>query len=159
MSLNQAINLGVINRLAASVTVSSNLLLTVTPPFLTKQGIRLAPDGDATKFIEVMTGVVPSPEPYIMMTARIGVVKTMPLAAAYQTQFLTNTLLGNVTIRPDVSRGSGGLQPFVLNNAALMSMPDMDFSGENAEFVVSIRGSWYINSALWTGLANLAIPT
>ena len=158
MPINQPLNLGVINRLAASVTVASNALLTVTPPFLAKPSIRLAPEGDVTKFLEVLTGAVPSPEPYQLMTVTIALVKTLPLCAVYQAQFQTNSLIGTVTIRPDVSRGSGGLQPFILYNCGLMTAREMDFGGDSADFGVVIRGTWYVNSALWSGLANIAIP-
>lgn len=146
------ISLGVVNRLAASVTIPLYTSLSVTAQFLAKPGIRLAPEGDTTKFIEMMTGVVPSPEPYVLMTATIALAKTLSVSAAYQAQMQLSTILGQVTIRPDVTRGSGGLQPFVLQDAALMRAENMDFGGDSAEFGVVIRGSWYINSALWSGL-------
>jgi hypothetical protein len=158
MPINQAISLGTLNRLAASVVIGSNPLLTVTSPFLAKQAIRIAPEGDATKFIEVLTGTVPSPEPYQLVTVTIALVKTLPLCALYQAQFQTNTLLGKVTVRPDVSRGSGGLQPFDILNAGLLTAREMDFSGEDAAFVVTMRGVWNVNSSLWSGVANIAIP-
>lgn len=158
VNLNPQQNLGVINRLAASVSVPSYPALSVTPPFLAKQAIRLAPEGDATKFLEVLTGVVPSPEPYQLITVRIALVKTLPLCALYQTQFQQNTLIGNITVRPDVSRGSGGLQPFDIQNAAIMGYGEMDFSGEDPAFQVTLRGSWFVNAQLWTGVANIAIP-
>lgn len=158
MPISQPLNLGVINKLAASVTVASNPLLTVTPPFLAKPSIRLAPEGDITKFLDVLTGAVPSVEPYQLMTATIALVKTLPLCALYQAQFQTNSILGTVTIRPDVSRGSGGLQPFILYNCALMSPREMDFGGDDPAFTVTIKGTWQVNSALWSGLANIAVP-
>jgi len=160
MAVNQnpGINLGVINRLAGSVSVPSFPALSVTAAFLAKQAIRLAPEGDATKFLEVLTGVIPSPEPYQMLTVRIALVKTLPLCALYQAQFQQNTLIGNITIRPDISRGSGGLQPFDIQNAAIMGYGEMDFSGEDPAFVVNLRGSWQVNAALWSGVANIAIP-
>lgn len=159
MALSPIINLGVVNRLAASVTIPLYSSLSVTAQFLAKPGIRLAPEGDTTKFIEVMASVVPSPEPYIMMTATIPLVKTLSIAAAYQAQMQLSTILGQVTIRPDVTRGSGGLQPFVLQQAALMRAENMDFGGESAEFGVVIRGAWYINAALWSGLIATAAAT
>lgn len=158
ISQNPGVNLGILNRLSASVSVPSFPALSVTAPFLAKQAIRLAPEGDATKFLEVLTGVVPSPEPYQMITVRMALVKTLPLCALYQAQFQQNTLIGNITVRPDVSRGSGGLQPFDVLNAAIMSYGEMDFSGEDPAFVVTLRGSWQVNNAMWSGVANIAIP-
>lgn len=143
------VNLGQLNRLSASVTWRSNPTLNVTPPYLAKGAIRLAPDGDATKFIEVLTGVVPSPEPYQMITITINLVKTTALAAAYQSQFQLNTLLGNGTVRPDIQRGTGGLQPFDIYDCGLMTPRELDFSGEDANFPVVVRGYWSINSSLY----------
>ncbi len=94
-----------------------------------------------------------------MMTATIALVKTLSVSAAYQAQMQFSTLLGQVTIRPDVTRGSGGLQPFVLQNCALMRAENLDFGGESAEFGVAIRGAWFINSALWSGLIATAAGT
>ncbi|MGC2161708.1 MAG: hypothetical protein WA634_07370 [Silvibacterium sp.] len=159
MATLSPINLGQLNRLAASVTVQSNALLTVTPPFLAEGALRLAPEGNFTDFIDVLTGMVPSPVPYIALTVHMPLLKTLPLCALYQAQFQTNTVLGAVTVRPDVSRGSGGLQPFDIQNCGLMNFSELDFGGKQAAFVVSIRGTWYANSSLWSGVANIAIPS
>lgn len=143
------IDLGVLNRLHASVTFSDFAPLTVTSESLAKRAIALSPEGDATKFIEVLTGAVPSPEPFQMLTLRIHLVKTLSICADYQTQFKASTLLGKCTVRPDTSIGTDGLQPFDVFNTALMTMGEMDFSGEDASFVVVLRGYWYVNQDLW----------
>jgi hypothetical protein len=143
---------GYLNLLASSVTIQNYPALNVTAAYLAKRSIRLAPEGDTTKYIEVLTGAVPSPQPYLMMTATMALTKTLSLAAAYQSQYQSSVYLGTVTIRPDVSRGSGGLQPFVLQNASLMTPGEMDFGGNEADFMVPIKGYWQISSQLWNGL-------
>lgn len=159
MATLSPLNLGQLNRLAASVTVQSNALLTVTPPFLADGALRLAPEGNFTDFIEVLTGLVPSPVPFIALTVHVPLLKTLPLCALYQAQFQTNTLIGNVTVRPDVSRGSGGLQPFDVQNVGLLGFSELDLGGKQASFVVSMKGTWYANSSMWSGVANIAIPS
>lgn len=149
---NLPLNPGFLNLLASSVTIQSYPALNVTAAYLAKRSIRLAPEGDVTKYIDVLTSAVPSPQPYLMMTATMALVKTLPLAAAYQAQYQTSVYLGNVTIRPDISRGSGGLQPFVLTNASLMTPGEMAYGGEEADFMVPIKGLWLINQALWNGI-------
>lgn len=150
---NLPTNLGQINLLAASVTFPNNTALNVTAQCLAKQGIRLAPEGDVTKFLEVLTGAVPSPQPYQMMTVTIALVKTLPLAAVFQSQFQSNAVVGGFTVRPDVQRGTGGLQPFKVINGSLMTMGEMDFGGGDAAYVVMAKGYWQVNAALWAGLA------
>ena len=149
---NLPLSQGYLNLLASSVTIQNYPALNVTAPYLAKRSIRLAPEGDVTKYIDVLTGAVPSPQPYILMTATMALTKTLWLAAAYQSQYQASVYLGTVTIRPDVTRGSGGLQPFVLQNASLMTPGEMNFGGEEADFMVPIKGVWQVNANLWNGL-------
>lgn len=143
------IDLGALNRLSASVTFVNFPELTVTAESLAKQAIKLAPEGDATKFLEVLTGIVPSPEPYQLLTVTIHLVKTLSICADYQSQFQANTLVGKCTVRPDIQPGTGGLKPFDVLGTALMTPREMSFDGEDPAFVVTLRGYWYVNQDLW----------
>lgn len=143
------VDLGVLNRLAASLTFTAFPTLTVTSESLAKRAIALAPEGDATKFLEVLTGVVPSPEPFQMVTITVNLVRTLSICSDYQAQLQSNTLLGKCTVRPDINPGTGGLQPFDVYNTSLMTFREMEFAGEEAAFVVTLRGAWYINQLLW----------
>lgn len=143
------IDLGVLSRLSASVTFSDHPELTVTAASLAKRMINVAPEGDATKFLEVATGAVPSPEPFQMVTIRIHLVKTLSICADYQNQFNQSTLIGKATVRPDLTIGKGGLGPFDVVKTALMTMGEMEFNGEDPAFVVVLRGYWYVNTQMW----------
>lgn len=143
------IDLGSLNRLSASVTFDDFPELTVTAEVLAKQAIRLAPEGDATKFLEVLTGVVDSPEPFQLLTLTIHMVKTLSICADYFAQFQASTKLGKATVRPDLNPGQGGLPPFDMYNTSLMTPREMDFSGEDPAFVVTLRGTWNVNQDLW----------
>jgi hypothetical protein len=145
MAYNPLISVGTLNRLIASVIWPSFPALTVTAPFLNKDGIRLAIDGEATKFLPAMVGAVPSPEPYQLVTMTINLLKTQPLAALYKAQYESSTLLGNCTVYPD----SAALPAYQLSNVALESVRELNFSGEDAGWVVVSRGTYYVNSTLW----------
>ena len=156
---NPLIQYGNLNRLVASVTWANFPSLTVTAPFLNRDGIRLALDGDATRFLGAMAGAVTSPEPYQMCTLTINLVKTQYLANQYKAQMETSTLLGNCTVRPDVpilssiagvTTGLGGLEPYDLTNMAIESVREQSYSGEDAGWTVVCRGYYLINSALWS---------
>lgn len=136
---------GTLNRLLASVVVPSFLKLTVTPPFLGKNGISLRFSGEATKFIPTLTGVVTSPEPFQMVELTITLLKTQPLAQLYETQRVTQSLIGNVTVRPD----SAVLGPYKLLECAIQNVGDLRFNGEEADYGVMIQGYYPINSSLW----------
>lgn len=144
------IPLGSLNRLVASVTFPQNTSLNVTPPYLGRRSIRFTPDMDMTTFINMLTGMVPSPEPYVGVTLTVNLNKALSLAATWQQQYLSNTVLGPCTVRPDVPGSAGGIQAFDLDNTAIMRMSDMGFDGEDAVIAFSVRGTMYINNVVWS---------
>jgi hypothetical protein len=158
------LNQGVLNRIKASITVASNNALSVGPTNLGREGIRLTLEGNATDYFPTMTGAVPSPAPYQVATLTLNLLKTQTVANVYQNAFLTSTLLGQVTVYPDVSVASnvppptaGGAQAglaasqnpilaYVLLNSVLESVNPMTFSGEEPLYVVTIKGYILVNS-------------
>lgn len=143
---NPLVPQGTLNRLVASVIWKSFLELTVTAPFLGREGISLAFDGEATTFIPTLTGNVISPNPFQMVTLTINLLKTQPLAQLYETQRQSNAQLGDGTVRPDAAT----LAPFKLINCAIQEVRELRFSGEDAGYAVTIRGAYPVNNALWT---------
>ena len=142
---NPLVDQGTLNRLKGSVVWQNFSALNVTAPFLNREGIRLALDGDATRFLPTLTGAVTSPEPYQMVTLTINLLKTQGLAAQYKRQMETQTVLGDCVVRPDTI----ALPPYDLVNCALESVRELSFSGEDAGFSVTVRGYYNINSSLY----------
>ena len=142
---NPQIPQGTLNRLVASVVIPAVPALNVTPSFLNKEGIRLAFDGESTKFLPTMTGAVTSPEPYVMVTVTINLLKTQALANAYEQQRQTQSLIGNIVVRPDTT----ALAPYDITNCAIESVRELAFSGEDAGYAVTIRGYYLVNQSLW----------
>lgn len=142
---NPLISQGTLNRLRASVLFPSFEALNVTSPFLGKDGIRLTFEGESTVYIDTLTGAVTSPEPYLMFTMRIALLKTQSLSDAFKGQMETNALLGDCTVRPDAST----LSPYNLTNVAISSVEGLTFSGQDATYPVNIKGYYIINSALF----------
>ena len=81
---NPLIPQGTLNRLAGSVIWTNFPSLTVTSSFLMPNGITLAFEGVTTEVIKTMTGIVPSPEPYQMVTITLNLLKTQVLANLYE---------------------------------------------------------------------------
>lgn len=142
---NPLVDQGTLNRVIGSIVWQNFSSLNVTAPFLNREGIRLALDGDATRFLPTMTGAVTSPEPYQMVTLTINLLKTQGLAAQYKRQMETQTVLGDCVVRPDTK----ALPPYDLVNCALESVRELSFSGEDAGFSVTVRGYYNINSSLF----------
>lgn len=145
MAANPLVAQGTLNRLRGSVIWDTFPELNVTAPFLGKEGIGLSLEGESTVFIPTMTGVVTSPEPYMMIGLTVNLLKTQGLADAYKSRIERNALLGGGTVRPD----SAALSPYSILNCSIEGVAPMKFSGEDAGFVVTIKGYWLVNSDLW----------
>jgi hypothetical protein len=143
---NPLVAQGTLNRLRASVIWANFPQLNVTAPFLHKEGISLALEGDVTTYIDTMTGGVTSPEPYQRANLTLTLLKTQPLSALYKQQLELSSLLGNGTVRPD----SSTLPPYALVNCAIRSVRELRFSGEDAAWAVSVGGYYLVNSNLFS---------
>jgi hypothetical protein len=93
-----------------------------------------------------MTGVVLSPEPFMLVTVSLALLKTQGLCQAYEAALQTNSILGNGVVRADVTQG---LQPLDIVNCAIENIGDLSFAGDDAVYPVSIQGTLYINNNLW----------
>lgn len=149
---NPNINQGVLNRVKASVTWTDQTLqgLNITAPYLGKEGIRLALEGNATDYFGTMTGAVPSPVPYQIATLTINLLKSQAFSNNYKQQFENNTLMGQCTVAPDVPQLNGTtLGTYILWNCVLESVREMTFAGEDPLWVVTIKGYYEVNSVMF----------
>lgn len=136
---------GTLNRILASVVWQNFPALNVTAPFLNREAIRLALDGESTRFLPSLTGAVTSAEPYMMVTLTINLLKSQNLAALYKAQMELQSVLGDCVVRPDVTT----LPPYDFTNCAIQSVREQAYSGEDAGFAVTVRGYYLINSSLF----------
>jgi hypothetical protein len=136
---------GTLNRLRASVVFTDHSELNVTSPYLGRAGIRLSLEGESTLFISTMTGAVTSPEPYMTASLVMALLKSQPLSDAYKQRMELNALLGECTVRPDATP----LSPYQLINCAIENVRELNFSGEDADYMVTIKGYYLVNSSLF----------
>ncbi len=142
---NPLISQGTLNRLRGTVTWTDFPELNVSAPFLGKEAMRLSLEGEATTFIDTLTGSVTSPEPYMAVSLTLNLLKTQRLSDLYKRKMETSALLGSGTVRGD----SAILSPYDLINCGIQAIRELNFSGDDAGFVVSIKGYYNINNALW----------
>jgi hypothetical protein len=140
---NPLVDQGSLDRLKASVVFDTAPELNVTAPYLGREGVRLALEGNATDYLPTMTGAVTSPAPYMMTTLTVNLLKSQPLSNVYKALMESNTLVGDCSVRPDVHSGLGIYQ---LLNCAVESVREMNFSGEEPVFAVTIRGYYNVNA-------------
>lgn len=145
MAGNPLVSQGTLNRLRGSVVLTDHPELNVTASFLGPEGIRLALEGEPTTQIPTLTGAVQSPEPYQLCNVTVSLLKTQALADAYKKQYENDTVIGDITVRPD----SSVLSPYNLINCSLGPLRELSFNGTDASYAVSIRGYYQINASLW----------
>ena len=138
---------GTLNRLRGSVVIPNFPALNVTAPFLGKGGIGFNPEGDITPYLPTMTGGVPSPEPYLMATVTINLLKSQGLSASYKAQYESLSLIGDIVVTTD----SAVLPQFNLSNCSIMSLGALAFNGDANDFTISLHGIYYVNSSLFGG--------
>lgn len=143
---NPMIPQGTLNRLRGSIKFVNSPQLNITAPYLGKEGITLAFEGDATGNIGTMTGTVTSPEPYVIARVTANILKTNGLAAAFQTQMQNTTVLGDFVFTPDTS----AIGTFYINNSSISSLTDLSATGESATWPLVLTGYWILNNALWS---------
>jgi hypothetical protein len=142
---NPLISQGTLNKLRGSIVWNSFPSLNVTAPYLGPDGIRLALEGESTAFLPTMTGVVTSPEPYMMIGLTMHLLKTQALANSYKAQMELLAQIGDGTVRPDTT--ALGVYPIV--NCAIEAVRELSFSGQDPGFIVSVKGYYLVNSQLW----------
>lgn len=145
MATNPLVAQGQLNRLIGTVHINAFPGLNVTAPYLGREGIGLALEGDSTTFIGTMTGMVQSPEPYMPATVTVHLLKTQSIALAWKSQLVTQAAIGSVVVYPDTTT----LLPFDFFNCAIRRLDPLRFNGEDAGFVLQLYGIYYINNVLW----------
>lgn len=144
---NPLVAQGTLNLLRASVVLNDHPELNVTASCLGKEGITISLEGETTEYIDTLAGAVPSPQPYQKASVRINLLKTQPLSDAYKKQMELLALIGDITVRPD----SSALSPYPVVNCSITGVEPLKLNGSDAGFVVTVRGYYNINSALWNG--------
>lgn len=142
---NPMINPGVLNRVRASVKFNDHPGLNVSASYLAKEGVELSFQGNMTDFLPAMTGAVQSPQPYMIMQARVHLLRSQALSKQYKTQWEANSAIGNAMVYSD----STVFGDFELLNTAITSVQDMTFAGGDPGVVITITGTYYINSEMW----------
>lgn len=142
---NPLIEQGTVNRLRGSLVLPDNPQLNITAPYLGRAGLRLALQGAATVYLPTLTGAVRSPEPYMMISLAANLLKSQPLANAYKTRMETDSSLGNGTVRSD----STTLSVYELINLSIAEVRELNFTGEDADYLVTIIGYYSVNSSLF----------
>lgn len=142
---NPLIRQGTLNRVRGSVVFPSFPELNVTAPFLGKEGVSMALDGNFVDYLETMTGAVTSPAVYLMGSCTIRLLKTQNLVAVYKSKWEDDATVGDITIISDAST----MPNFDWTNCSIANPGEMMFSGTSAEMTLVLRGYYIVNNSLF----------
>lgn len=139
------VQLAPLNRLRASVVFADFPDLAIISTGLTREGVQLSFQGDASQNLPTMTGMVGSPEPYQTATITIHAVRSQGIAASYKAQIETNTQIGSINVITDAVN----LPDYQIENVVLLGVDALAFDGNQPAFVIRLSGTYYVNSELW----------
>lgn len=142
---NPMIRPGVLNRVRASAKFTDYPQLNVSASYLAKEGIEITFQGNIVEPLPAMTGVVQSPQPYVLAQVKIHLLRSQALASQYKTQIELDAILGDVRLYTD----SSTFGEFDLVNTAITSVGDMTFAGGDPGVVITLTGTYYVNSSMW----------
>lgn len=137
--------LGTLNRALTHITFASFPALNIGPQNMGESFARLTFEGDWNRQIEVAVGVVTSPEPYVMGTVAVGVLRTQALGAAWWNQLLLTTTIGTMTVYPDTN----AFPSITLSTVVVRGFDPDAMDGKDPVIKMTLRGVYYPNGNMW----------
>ena len=146
MANNTAIAKGTLNRIRCSVVLPNNPSLNIISSQMGKSMARVTFEGQLVNQIPTATGVVNSPEPYVMVTITIALLRTTPLAAAWLAQLLADSNIQDATVYSDTA----AFPPIALEDVVINHFDPGPYDGSSPDTPLVLRGALPVNNNLWT---------
>jgi hypothetical protein len=143
---NPQIAQGILNRVLTSIIIPSNTALNITAPYMAKGFCKPEFEGDWTGQIGTGTGVVNSPEPYIMVRVTANLLRTQALSGNWIAQGQNTTYIGQVNVHSDTST----FPIITMTDTSIFSIDPGAMDGTDPVVRLVLRGAMAINSSLWT---------
>lgn len=141
---------GNLNRVATHVVVTDFPQLSVSAGYMAKAQAVVTFEGPFVQQIGTATGVVNSPEPYVMATIVINLLRSQALANNWIEQLADNATIGTVEVYPD----STTMDPIVIQNCSIQDYEPGPFDGSDPTVKVTLKGSFQTNSSMWASLTG-----
>lgn len=139
-------SLGTLNRTLTHITFASFPTLNIGIQNMGKNLAVLTFEGSFVEQPEVAVGIVPSPEPYVIGSVAVSVLRTQALGAAWLAQVNATGNLGTITVYPDTKAFPG----ITLSSVAVRSFDPGAFDGMDPLIKMTLRGVYYPNNNLWS---------
>lgn len=136
---------GNLNRILPHVLVANFPQLNVTSPFMAKSQVVVTFDGPFVNQIPTATGIVPSPEPFVMAQVVVSLLRSQSLWNLWVAQTQVNSVIGQVTAYSD----SNTFGAVTLQECAITEIEPGAFDGGDPSARVTIRGKFITNNDMW----------
>lgn len=136
---------GTLNRLRCQVMVPNFPALNITAPYMGKSFARISFQGKYNDLLPTATGAVTSPEPYVLATISVGLLRPQALSTAWLLQAQLLGDIGPVTIWSDTS-----VWPALTSYSTVIG--DIDpgaYDGTDPVVRLTLDGVFPLNSTLW----------
>jgi hypothetical protein len=148
--LNPLTTQGNLNRVATHVVVPDFPQLNVTAGYMAKGQAVVTFEGPFVQQIGTATGNVNSPEPYVMATLVINLLRSQALSNLWIAQAQSTGTIGTVEVYPD----STTMQPLLISNCSIQDYEPGAFDGADPTVKVTVKGTFYVNSLMWASLTG-----
>lgn len=139
---------GTLNRLRCSIVVPNISGLNITASYMGKSFATVSFGGSFAELIPTATGGVTSPEPYVMGTISVGLLRTQALSASWVGQAGLQSAIGPVTIYPDAA----SFPSISLDNCIIRDIEPGAYDGLDPVVRLTLQGIYYLNSSLWSAV-------
>jgi len=136
---------GLLNRVRTHIVVPGNTSLNATAAYMGKSQAVLTFEGPFVQQPETATGIVNSPQPYVMAQIVLSLLRSQALAALWIAQAQSDSTLGNVVAYSD----SANFPSVTLANCSITEVDPGAFDGVDPTTKVTIKGVFYTNSSMW----------
>jgi short subunit dehydrogenase-like uncharacterized protein len=137
-------NNGQLNKAQVAITMADSSLngLSANASHMGEAMIRVARQGEATRFIPTAMGSVNSPNFQQQVNVTVELIKTSAPAQAYIDRIATDSFIGEFSVKYDASN----LTPETVHNGAIMNIEEFGADGADATIKVTLTGVIYINN-------------
>ena len=141
---------GNLNRVSTHLVVANFPGLSVTASFMGKSQVKVTLDSPFVQQLPTATGIVNSPEPFVMGHMTVALLRSQSLANAWISQAQVQATLGTVVIYPDSSTFS----PIEVLNCSITDFDPGAFDGADPVVSVTVSGTFPVNSTMWGSLTG-----
>ena len=136
---------GILNKVRTHIVVPGNVALNATASNMAKSQAVLTFEGPFVMQEETATGIVNSPQPFVMAQIVLSLLRSQALAGLWIAQAQTASILGNVVAYPD----SANFPAVTLENCSITDIDPGAFDGVDPATKITIKGVYRTNSIMW----------